>query len=83
VDAVFDGIGGENLWRSREALRPGGIVWFMVLRRSYVAGDWLLDGPAVAIAFVNPPFSGGTSLATGFSPGGNGCFPIASSGSNG
>jgi NADPH2:quinone reductase len=26
VDAVFDGIGGENLWRSREALRPGGTV---------------------------------------------------------
>src|SRR5512146_3117181 len=23
VDAVFDGIGGENAWRSREALRPG------------------------------------------------------------
>jgi NADPH2:quinone reductase len=26
VDAVFDGIGGENLWRSREALREG-IMW--------------------------------------------------------
>jgi NADPH2:quinone reductase len=26
VDAVFDGIGGDHLWRSREALRPGGIV---------------------------------------------------------
>lgn len=26
VDAVFDGIGGENAWRSREALRPGGRV---------------------------------------------------------
>ncbi len=26
VDAVFDGIGGENLWRSREALRDGGRV---------------------------------------------------------
>jgi NADPH:quinone reductase-like Zn-dependent oxidoreductase len=26
VDAVFDGIGGENLWRSREALRTGGRV---------------------------------------------------------
>src|SRR6185312_13022457 len=26
VDAVFDGIGGSNLWRSREALRPGGTV---------------------------------------------------------
>ena len=24
VDVVFDGIGGDNLWRSREALRPGG-----------------------------------------------------------
>jgi NADPH2:quinone reductase len=26
VDAVFDGIGGDNLWRSREAVREGGRV---------------------------------------------------------
>ena len=26
VDAVFDGIGGDHLWRSREALREGGCV---------------------------------------------------------
>jgi NADPH2:quinone reductase len=26
VDAVFDGIGGSNIWRSRRALRPGGRV---------------------------------------------------------
>ena len=26
VDVVFDGIGGDNLWRSREALRDGGRV---------------------------------------------------------
>jgi NADPH2:quinone reductase len=26
LDAVFDGIGGENLWRSRQALRKGGRV---------------------------------------------------------
>jgi NADPH2:quinone reductase len=26
VDTVFDGIGGDNLWRSREALREGGRV---------------------------------------------------------
>src|SRR6516225_9316228 len=26
VNAVFDGIGGDNLWRSREALRDGGRV---------------------------------------------------------
>ena len=26
VDAVFDGIGGEHVWRSRQALRPGGKV---------------------------------------------------------
>ena len=24
VDAVFDGLGGDNLWRSRDALREGG-----------------------------------------------------------
>lgn len=26
VDTVFDGIGGDNLWRSRDALRDGGRV---------------------------------------------------------
>jgi NADPH:quinone reductase-like Zn-dependent oxidoreductase len=26
VDAVFDGIGGDNLWRSRDAMREGGRV---------------------------------------------------------
>jgi NADPH:quinone reductase len=26
VDAVFDGIGGKHIWRSRKALRPGGKV---------------------------------------------------------
>lgn len=26
VDAVFDGIGGANLWRSREAVRPRGVI---------------------------------------------------------
>jgi NADPH2:quinone reductase len=26
VDAVFDGIGGRHIWRSRKALRPGGRV---------------------------------------------------------
>lgn len=26
VDAVFDGLGGDNLWRSRDALREGGHV---------------------------------------------------------
>jgi NADPH2:quinone reductase len=26
VDVVFDGIGGDNLWRSREALRVGGTI---------------------------------------------------------
>ncbi len=26
VDAAFDGIGGSHIWRSREALRPGGRV---------------------------------------------------------
>jgi hypothetical protein len=26
VDVVFDGIGGSNLWRSRQALCPGGTI---------------------------------------------------------
>ena len=38
VDAVFDGIGGDNLWRSREALRPGGIIVVHVFTSKLTAG---------------------------------------------
>jgi NADPH:quinone reductase-like Zn-dependent oxidoreductase len=38
VDAVFDGIGGTHIWRSRRALRPGGKVVAYGLTSSLRAG---------------------------------------------
>ena len=38
VDVVFDGIGGRHIWRSREALRPGGKVVAYGLTASLQSG---------------------------------------------
>src|SRR5262252_1800370 len=38
VDVVFDGIGGTHIWRSRQALRPGGTVVAYGLTSSLRAG---------------------------------------------
>jgi NADPH2:quinone reductase len=38
VDVVFDGIGGPHIWRSRRALRPGGMVVAYGLTSSLRAG---------------------------------------------
>jgi len=38
VDAVFDGIGGTHMWRSRKALRPGGRVVIYGLTSSLRGG---------------------------------------------
>jgi NADPH2:quinone reductase len=38
VDAVFDGIGGTHMWRSRKALRPGGRVVVYGLTSSLSGG---------------------------------------------
>ena len=44
VDAVFDGIGGQHLWRSYRALRRGGRVVFYGLTSSLATGGRLADG---------------------------------------
>jgi NADPH:quinone reductase-like Zn-dependent oxidoreductase len=38
VDVVFEGVGGENIWRSREATRPGGTVVVYGLTASLSGG---------------------------------------------
>lgn len=43
---VYDGIGGENTWRSREALRPGGRVVAFGLTASLSAGRVLPGRPS-------------------------------------
>jgi NADPH:quinone reductase-like Zn-dependent oxidoreductase len=55
VNAVFDGI-GSNIWRSREALRPGGTVVVYGFTSKLQGGDWLRVGPPAVIAFVNLPY---------------------------
>jgi len=44
VDAVFDGIGGTNIWRSRKAVRPGGRVVAYGLTSS-LKGERLASSP--------------------------------------
>jgi len=46
VDAVFDGIGGENLWRSREALREGGRVVVYGFQAKLRGGRMASDAPS-------------------------------------
>ena len=84
VDAVFDPIGGAHLWHSRKALRPGGRVVGYGLTSS-LRGEGLASGrPGRRQSLSwNPPSSGCTSLAAGFSRAGNGWSPTASRRSNG
>lgn len=46
VDAVFDGIGGDNLWRSREALREGGRVVVYGFQAKLRGGRMASDAPS-------------------------------------
>jgi NADPH:quinone reductase-like Zn-dependent oxidoreductase len=45
VDVVFDGIGGDHIWRSRQALRPGGRVMAYGLTGSLSGGRLASGGP--------------------------------------
>ena len=46
VDAVFDGIGGDNLWRSREVLREGGRVVIYGFQSKLQGGRMASDAPS-------------------------------------
>jgi len=46
VDAVFDGIGGNNLWRSRRALREGGRVVVYGFQAKLHGGRIASDAPS-------------------------------------
>jgi NADPH:quinone reductase-like Zn-dependent oxidoreductase len=46
VDAVFDGIGGDNLWRSRNALREGGRVVVYGFQAKLHGGTMTSDAPS-------------------------------------
>jgi NADPH2:quinone reductase len=83
VDVVFDGIGGNHIWRSRKALRLAGGSWPMALLARCAGGDWLQVVVVVVIVIVQSQFSGCTSLAAGFSRAGSGWSPTASRHLNG
>jgi NADPH2:quinone reductase len=46
VDVVFDGIGGDNLWRSREALREGGRAVVYGFQAKLHGGRMAADAPS-------------------------------------
>jgi NADPH:quinone reductase-like Zn-dependent oxidoreductase len=83
VDVVFDGIGSTHIWRSRRALRPGGVVVAYGLTSS-LRGGRLASGRSGrrhrfrAIAIFGLYIAGGWLFRVG-----NGWSPTASSGSNG
>ncbi len=58
VDAVFDGIGGTHMWRSREALRPGGKVVIYGLTSSLSGGRLASGGSGRRRRFHGLPIFG-------------------------
>jgi NADPH:quinone reductase-like Zn-dependent oxidoreductase len=58
VDVVFDGIGGTHIWRSREALRPGGTVVAYGLTSSLRGGRLASGGPGRRHRFRGIPIFG-------------------------
>ena len=79
VDVVFDGIGGDNLWRSRDAHREGGRVVTYAFQSKMRGGAWLSAARGV-IPFAGPLNWGASSYAIGSSPGERAWCPTASSG---
>jgi NADPH:quinone reductase len=58
VDAVFDGIGGAHMWRSRKALRPGGRVVIYGLTSSLSGGRLASGRPGRRRRFHGIPVFG-------------------------
>jgi NADPH2:quinone reductase len=58
VDVVFDGIGGTHMWRSREALRPGGRVVVYGLTSSLRGGRLASGRPGRRSRFHGIPIFG-------------------------
>src|SRR5207247_5005677 len=69
VDAVFDGIGGDNLWRSREALREGGRVVVYGFQAKLHGGRMAAGAPSGRHAIRESAILGGYILRNWFLPG--------------
>jgi NADPH2:quinone reductase len=72
VDVVFDGIGGSNLRRSREALRPGGKLVVYGFTSKLHQGRLASGRPGGRHRYLKPLSSACTLLETGFCQGRNG-----------
>jgi len=77
VDAVFDGIGGENLWRSREALREGGRVVLYGFQAKLHGGRLASGAPSERHPFRESAILGWCILRNQFLPGRKSMVPYS------
>lgn len=77
VDVVFDGIGGANLWRSREALREGGRVVVYGFQSKLRGGRMASGTPAERHPIRESAILGGDILRNWFLPGRKSMVPYS------
>jgi NADPH2:quinone reductase len=77
VDAVFDGIGGDNLWRSREALRKGGRVVVYGFQAKLHGGRMASSAPSGRHPMRESAILGLDILRNWFLPGRKGMVPYS------
>src|SRR5262249_15556788 len=77
VDAVFDGIGGDNLWRSREALCEGGRVVVYGFQAKLHAGRMASGPPRGRHAIRESAILGWYILRNRFLPGSKSMVPYS------
>src|SRR5262245_32672644 len=77
VDAVFDGIGGNNLWRSRQALREGGRVVVYGFQAKLHGGRMASAAPGRRHPFRESAILGRFILRNWFLPGRKSMVPYS------
>ena len=77
VDAVFDGIGGDNLWRSRKALREGGCVVVYGFQAKLRRGRMAADAPSGRHPIRESAILGWYILRNWFLPGRKSMMPYS------
>jgi len=77
VDAVFDGIGGDNLWRSRAALREGGCVVLYGFQSKLHGGRMASGAPAGRHPIRESAILGWYILRNWFRPGRKSMVPYS------
>jgi NADPH2:quinone reductase len=77
VDVVFDGIGGDNLWRSRAALREGGRVVVYGFQSKLQGGRIASDAPSGRHPIRESAILGWYILRNRFMPGRKSMMPYS------